>query len=78
MVKLVGAVRQHKERSMNVFIDVEDSTGLVQVKVWFNEGDKCSMALSLRWDALTNHAYVHVIGQVCKFDGQRQIVANDV
>jgi hypothetical protein len=78
MVKLVGAARQHEERSMNVFIDVKDGTGLVQVKVWFNEGDKCSMASSLRWDALTNHAYMHVIGQVREFDGQRQIVANDV
>jgi aspartyl/asparaginyl-tRNA synthetase len=78
MVKLVGAVRQHKERSTNVFIDVKDGTGLIQVKVWVNKGDKCSMVLPLRQDALTNHAYVHVIGQVCKFDGQRQIVANNV
>jgi replication factor A2 len=78
MVKLVGAVRQHEERSTNVFIDVEDGTGLVQVKVWVNEGDKCSMASSLRWDASTNHAYVRIIGQVREFDGQRQIVANNV
>jgi hypothetical protein len=77
MVKLVGVVHQHEERSTNVFIDVEDGTGLVQVKVWVNEGDKCSMASSLRWDASTDHAYMHVIGQVCEFDGQRQIVANN-
>ncbi len=78
MVKLVGAVRQHKERSTNIFIDVKDGTRLIQVKVWVNEGDKCSMGLYLRWDALTNHAYVRIIGQVREFDGQRQIVANDV
>jgi aspartyl/asparaginyl-tRNA synthetase len=71
MVKLVGAVHQHKERSTNVFIDVEDGTGLIQVKVWVNEGDKCSMVSSLQWDASTDHTYVHVIGQVRKFDGQR-------
>jgi hypothetical protein len=47
MVKLVKAVHQHEERSTNVFIDIEDGTGLVQVKVWVNKGDKCSMALSL-------------------------------
>ncbi len=47
MVKLVGAVHQHEERSTNVFIDVEDGTGLVQVKVWVNKGDKCSMVSSL-------------------------------
>ncbi len=78
MVKLVGAVRQHEERSTNVFIDIKDGTGLIQVKVWVNERDKCSMASSLRWDALTDHAYMRVIGQVRKFDGQRQIVANDI
>jgi hypothetical protein len=47
IVKLVGAVCQHEERSTNVFIYVEDGTGLIQVKVWFNKGDKCSMAPSL-------------------------------
>ncbi len=78
MVKLVGAVRQHEERSTNVFIDVEVSTGLVQVKVLVNKGDKCSIASSLRRDASTDHAYVRVIGQVCEFDGKRHIMANNV
>jgi hypothetical protein len=78
MVKLVGAVCQHEERSMNVFIDVKDVTGLVQDKVGVNKGNKCSMASSLRWDASTDHAYVRVIRQVCKCDGQRQIVANNI
>jgi hypothetical protein len=48
MVKLVGAVRQHKERSTDIFIDVKDGTRLIQVRVWVNVGDKCSMALSLQ------------------------------
>jgi aspartyl/asparaginyl-tRNA synthetase len=74
MVKLVGAVRQHEEMSRNVFIDVKDGTGLVQVKVWVNEGDKCSMASSLRQDASTNHTYVHVIGQVREFNKKRTTV----
>jgi hypothetical protein len=78
MVKLVGSVRQQKERSTNVFIDIEHGTELVQVKVWVNKGDKCSMALSLRRDASTDHAYMRIIGQVCKFDRQRQIMANNV
>ncbi|KAL3791649.1 hypothetical protein ACHAW5_007436 [Stephanodiscus triporus] len=78
MVKLVAAVRNHEERSTNVFIDVEDGTGLVSVKVWVNEGDECSAAAALRRDAATDHTYIRVIGQVREFDGQRQIVANDV
>lgn len=78
MIKLVGAVRNHEERSTNVFIDVEDGTGLVQVKVWVNEGDECSAAASLRQQASVDHVYIRIIGQVREFDGQRQIVANDV
>lgn len=78
MIKLVGAVRNHEERSTNVFIDVEDGTGLVQVKVWVNEGDECSAAALLRSEASMDHVYICIIGQIREFDGQRQIVANDV
>ena len=78
MVKLVAAVRNHEERSTNVYVDVEDGTGLVQVKVWVNEGDECSAASNLRRDAATDHTYIRIVGQIREFDGQRQIVANDV
>lgn len=78
MIKLVGAVRNHEERSTNVFIDVEDGTGLVQVKVWVNEGDECSAAASLRQQASMDHVYIRIIGQIREFEGQRQIIANDV
>ena len=78
MVKLVVAVRSSEERSTNVFIDVEDGTGLTQVKVWVNEGDECSAISQLRSAAGREHTYIRVIGQVRDFDGQRQIVANDI
>ncbi len=68
MVKLIGAVHQHKERSTNVFIDIKDGTGLIQVKVWVKKGGKCSMVLSLKLDASTDQTYVRIIGQVCEFD----------
>lgn len=78
MVKLVAAVRSHEERSTNIFIDVEDGTGFAQVKVWVNEGDECSAVSRLRSEASIDHTYIRIIGQVRDFDGQRQIVANDV
>ena len=78
MVKLVAAVRSHEERSTNVFIDVEDGTGFTQIKVWINEGDECSAITQLRQAASTDHSYIRIIGQVKEYDGQRQIVANDV
>jgi replication factor A2 len=78
MVKLVCAVRSSEERSTNVFIDVEDGTGLTQVKVWVNEGDECSAIAQLRNAAGREHTYIRVIGQIRDFDGQRQIVANDI
>ncbi|KAL7534724.1 hypothetical protein ACHAWF_004933 [Thalassiosira exigua] len=78
MVKLVVAVRSHEERSTNVFLDVEDGTGFVQVKCWVNDGDECSAQSKLRQAAMQDHTYIRVIGQVKDFDGQRQIVANDV
>ena len=78
MVKIVAAVRNHEERSTNIFIDVEDGTGFTQVKVWVNEGDDCSAITRFRQAACVDHAYVRIIGQVREFDGTRQIVANDV
>ena len=78
MIKLVCAVRNSEERSTNVFVDVEDGTGLTQVKVWVNEGDECSAIAQLRSAASREHTYIRVIGQIRDFDGQRQIVANDI
>jgi len=78
MVKFVAAVRSSEERSTNVFIDVEDGTGFTQVKVWVNDGDECSAATKLRAAAATDHTYIRIIGQVREFDGNRQVVANDV
>mmetsp|Transcript_20567 Transcript_20567/g.44156 ORF Transcript_20567/g.44156 Transcript_20567/m.44156 type:complete len:228 (-) Transcript_20567:254-937(-) len=78
MVKLVAAVRNSEERSTNIFIDVEDGTGFAQIKVWVNEGDDCSAITQLRQAACRDHTYIRIIGQVKEYDGQRQIVANDV
>ena len=78
MVKFVAAVRTCEERSTNFFIDVEDGTGMTSVKVWVNEGDECSAISKFRQEAGAEHQYIRIIGQIRDFDGNRQIVANDV
>ena len=78
MVKLVAAVRTCEERSTNFFIDIEDGTGFTQVKVWVNDGDECSAISKFRSEAGHEHQYIRIIGQIRDFDGNRQIVANDV
>ena len=78
MIKIVGAVREADLRSTNLFVQLEDGTGLTQVKVWMNEGEDPSAISQLRQEACREHSYIRVIGQVKDFDGSRQIVANDI
>ncbi|KAL9189778.1 hypothetical protein ACHAXT_009453 [Thalassiosira profunda] len=78
MVKLVAAVRTAEDRSTNMMIDVEDGTGLTQVKVWVNEGDDCSEVQKMRTACAVDGTYIRIVGQVKEFDGARQIIANDV
>ena len=78
MVKIVGAVRSFDNRSTNYVIDLEDGTGLMVVKVWVNDSDDCSGVIQMREAACKDHTYIRIIGQVRDFDGQRQVVANDV
>ncbi|EJK75519.1 hypothetical protein THAOC_02754, partial [Thalassiosira oceanica] len=78
MIKIVGAVREADLRSTNLFVQLEDGTGLMQVKVWINDGDDPSAISQLRQEACREHSYIRVIGQVREFDGSRQIVANDM
>jgi len=78
MIKIVGAVREADLRSTNLFVQLEDGTGLTQVKVWMNEGEDPSAISQLRQEACREHSYIRVIGKVKDFDGSRQIVANDI
>jgi replication factor A2 len=83
MIKLVGAVRSHDNKSTFMYLDLEDGTGLLAVKVYngredgSGEGDPSGIQ-KLKSEAFREHQYVRVIGQVRDFDGSRQIIANDV
>mmetsp|Transcript_22020 Transcript_22020/g.33657 ORF Transcript_22020/g.33657 Transcript_22020/m.33657 type:complete len:272 (+) Transcript_22020:129-944(+) len=78
MVKIVGCVRAHEQKSTNLTIEIEDGTGLVEVKTWMNEGDDCSAVANLRQECCQDYAFVRVIGQVKEFDGKRHIQATDI
>ncbi len=78
MVKIVGCVRNHEQKSTNLTIEVEDGTGLIEVKTWMNEGDDCSAVANLRQECCQDHVFIRVIGQIKEFDGKRHIQATDI
>mmetsp|Transcript_86961 Transcript_86961/g.130371 ORF Transcript_86961/g.130371 Transcript_86961/m.130371 type:complete len:278 (-) Transcript_86961:155-988(-) len=77
MVKLVGAVRSVNEQSTNVLYNLEDGTGLMDVKQWVDDND-CTAVLDIRKETLRDNLYVKVIGQIKDYDGRKMIVANTV
>jgi replication factor A2 len=78
MVKLVGCVRSHEQKSTNLTIQIEDGTGLIDVKTWMNEGDDCSAVANMRQECCQDFTCVRVVGQVKEFDGKRHIQATDI
>src|SRR5210317_547140 len=78
MVKLVGCVRSFEQKSTNLTIQIEDGTGLLDVKTWMNEGDDCSAIANMRTECCEDYAFVKVIGQVKELDGRRHVQATDI
>ena len=76
-VKIVGAVRDFEEQSTHLSLQIEDSTGLVDVKQWLDDNDS-SAAVELREQCKQPHIYVRVVGQVKDYNGQKSIVAHSV
>ncbi|KAL3770608.1 hypothetical protein ACHAWO_009372 [Cyclotella atomus] len=83
MVKLVGAVRTVEPKSTNIYLDIEDGTGLFNVKVYNggqeegNGGDPSAIQ-QIKAAAFQDNQYVRIIGQVKEFDGNRTLIANDI
>jgi replication factor A2 len=76
-VKIVGAVRSCNEQSTNVLYQLEDGTGLMDVKQWVDDND-CTAILEIRKETLKENMYVKAIGQIKDYDGKKMIVANMV
>ena len=76
-IKLVGAVRGVEQTSTAVVYQLEDGTGLVDVKQWLDETD-CTALQELREASQKDHIYVKVVGQLKMYNGTKQILASSV
>jgi len=75
-VKIVGNVLNVDEQSTFTKYDIEDSTGVVEVKLWLDAGD--DDAMSERRSQCREGAYVRVIGTVRSFQNTLHVVSHDV
>ena len=76
-IKLVGAVRSVEDNSTNVVYNIEDGTGLAEVKQWLDDND-CTALQEIRQQTTREHIYVKIIGQIKDYEGKKLIVANSV
>lgn len=75
-VKIVGSILKVDETSTFTKFDVEDSTGVVEVKLWLDAGEDESIAE--RRSACREGTYVRVIGSVRSFQDSLHIVSHDI
>ena len=77
-VKLVGALRGQEENSTNVQYQIEDGTGLVEVKQW-SEENACSAQQEMRAAVgEQEHAYVKIVGHLKAYNDKCNFVADSV
>ena len=76
-VKIVGAVRSVEEHSTNALYEVEDGTGLIDVKRWVVDEEESSVA-ALREKTKQDNIYVKVVGEVKDYEGKKMIVAKSI
>ena len=72
-VKIVGAIRNIEESSTAITFQVEDGTGLIEVKHWSDEQSNTN------GNNLPNvDQYARIIGQIKSYDGGRQVVCYSI
>lgn len=76
-VKIVGATRSVNDNSTNILYELEDGTGLIEVKQWLNDND-CSAVQEIRQQTLKEHQYLKVIGNIKEYEGKKIIFANSI
>ena len=77
-VKLVGAVRSVETTSTAIEYQLEDGTGLIEVKQWLDEENDCMAKQELKQAAQQEHIYVKVVGQLKTYNGAKHIQASTV
>jgi len=76
-VKFVAAVRDFENQSTNISYNLEDGTGLVEVKQWLDDND-CSAVVEMKEASAKDGQYLRVIGQVKDYDGKKSVVAHSI
>ena len=76
-VKLVGAVRSVENLSTNISYEIEDGTGLMEVKQWTNDNDSTA-ELEEKEIAARDAQYVRILGTVKDYDGKKTILAHSI
>lgn len=76
-VKLVGAVRSVADYSTNSMFEIEDGTGLIEVKQWIDAND-CTALSQMRQACTKEHIYLAIVGQIKDYDGKKMIVADSI
>lgn len=76
-VKFIAAVRDFENQSTNISYNVEDGTGLVEVKQWMDDND-CSAVAEMKEAAAKDAQYIRIIGQVKDYDGKKSVVAHSI
>jgi len=76
-VKLVAAIRSVTENSTFILYEIEDGTGLTEIKDWINESNDCAAVAEMRRQ-LKDGAYVRVIGQVKEYEGKKSVLAHSI
>jgi replication factor A2 len=77
-VKIVGAIRSVEDHSTNALYQIEDGTGLIDVKQWADQQNDSAAAMELRERTKQENIYVKVVGQIKDYDGKKMIVAESV
>jgi replication factor A2 len=76
-VKLVGAVRSVEHQSTNVTYQIEDGTGLLEVKQWMDDND-CTAIQEMKDEAAKENQYLRIVGQVKDYDGRKSVLSHSV
>ncbi len=76
-IKLVAAVRGINKSSTAYNYEVEDGTGAIEIKEWFDEADPLIKS-QMREEAAVEHQYVRIVGKMQVYDDRMSVSAFSV
>jgi replication factor A2 len=74
---IVGATRSVDDHSTNVLYNIEDGTGLVEVKQWLDDNESSGLA-AIRQETIRDNVYLKIVGTVRDYDGKKTVIADSV